>query len=365
MSNSKSNKREYKEYDFRYFPFELLALDIGKELKVSGYNNIHISTVIEENGQTYNYFITFKGVLFHSKSFIYYQDTNEKKADPSPIFYNYPKLHPNYEKRDNLGNVTKEKDKIGQEIEIFFEKFRTKIETLVNSLPKNLKSQICGPKLSILQSGFISKITEFPLNTFKQPDENQSPTMKLRLWTVQKKTEENNQQPINTDESNNVIVPGTNPNMKILTTIYDKRNLKTKAKIITKYESLRPFIYSSAKHNNASPGIKTLTYTMNLTSPVLHSGKEGVDIQLTLSRLIFTSLNSSSRNKELTLEDEQDSVILTEKAKKEDGVKDDNDESTIDEAVDDDSPPGSQINKRKRETEEEIDEHQNKRQKIE
>lgn len=370
MSNS---KREFKTYDFRVFPMEKLCLDIGKELTESKYGNIHIGTVIYEDDNPYNYSIKFNGVLFHSKSFIYYLDKKENKPEGStPIFYNYPKIHFNYEKRDETGKVLRIEDDIGKAIETFFENYRLKIEELVNAIAPRLKSQIAG-KDANKKADFISKVTAFPKNKYKQEDKDQSPTMKLRLFTVvQKKTNEKEKGPKNTtdddEEEKGILIPGTNPQVRIRTRAYDKRNTKKPAFLMENYELLKPIIYSSDKHKNASPGgMKEISYTMELASPVLHSGKEGVSLQLTISKFILCTVNSSSYNKGLSLEEENETALLTEQAKKNDDIRDDNDESTVEEFPND-SPPGSQINKRKREDVddgEEYEDHQIKRQKIE
>ena len=386
MSNSKPQRREYKDYDFRTFPFHLLSLDMGNEIKLSKYNNIHIPTCIIEDDTKYNYYIKFNRILFHSRSFIYYLDTGENKKDAQPIFYCYPKLHPDYEKKDNEGNILKLRDEDGDEIEKFFEKFRTTIESLVNKLPIKLKSQITG-KLSNLKSDFIDKITPFPVDKYKLPDENQSPTMKIRLWTVQKISNpayenENSNNIITTkDDENEVIVPGTNPKLKILSKIhkFEKHNKtnKLQSKLIDNYEEIRNYVHSSSKHINASSGsMKNLTFSMELLSPVLHS-KDGVDIQLTASKICITSVNSSARDRELSSNEQQELLELTKAAKKKYNIRDDNDQSndetnidlnddsTIEEFPDSPPPRGLLLSQNKRKREDEEDDHIVKKQKIE
>lgn len=375
-SSNKPQRKEYRDYDFRSFPFESLSLDIGKEIKPSKYNNLHIPTcIIADDDIKYSYYIKFPRVVFHSRSFIYYLDTTENKKDAQPIFYFYPKLHPDYEKRDKNGLVLKLRDPVGEEIEQFWAKFRITVEALVNNLPQKLKSQITG-KLSHLKSDFIDKVTAFPIDKYKQPDENQSTTMKLRLWTTSEKPEENageNKQIINNNEDSGLVVPGTNPKIKIITKIHklDPKNTKNLSKLIENYEEFKNYVYSSSKNKNASPGgMKTLTFTMDLLSPVLHSGKDGVDLQCTASKICITTVNSASRDKELPSAEQQELIALRKELKEKYGIRDDdsvddNDESTIDEN-NNDSPPAIG-NKRKRDDnddEEEYD-HINKKQKIE
>lgn len=379
---SSTQKDEYKDYDFRLFPFDLLSLNLGVgEIKPGNNGHIHIPTCIIEDGIKYNYTVKFSGVLFYSKSFIEYQDTSENKKDAQLAYYCYPKLHPDYEKKDANGIVLKTRCKDGDDIEKFFDTLRLKIEELINERPPRMKSQITGSKNAQLKTGFIQDIVVFPEDKYKQPDRNQSPTLRTKLWVTKKVNEkdgytQDSDNKVVKEDTNSLVIPGTNPKQRILTKLYRINKKQKTSKLWTKFDEFKEVIYS--KHKNYG-GMKDLIFGMEITAPVLHSSKGDVDIQITASKKFITSVNSSSRDKELSQLEQNEWIELTNAAKKEHDIKDDediNDDSTIEEIQSNehnmdeinlnDSPPAlPMIRKRKREDiDDDDDDHKTKKLKM-
>jgi hypothetical protein len=296
---------------YKTFPFDKVVLQDGiSNLTKSKFGDLHVQTKIKkDDGTLVDYTIKFIDpndvCVFNMPSISYYIAPGGDANKPS--FYMNPILHPGWREVDKNGNQLKIHDEFGDSIQEFFEQYELTITNLLNALPKDIKNFLLGIKKGSQTTDFFTPIIGFPLYDDKQglqagqPNENQSPTFKVKAFMgdTTDQTKEYNKK--NTEK---LVIPNTK-NI-LFTAFFDiRKSSKTGKNQIKKYEYIKPFLYSPAGHENASYERKELQVSLSILAPTLHikhSTQSGVnaDIQLTAESVTISGCSTINRNKELT-----------------------------------------------------------------
>jgi hypothetical protein len=303
-----SDNKQRIDYFYKTFPFENVVLQDGiANLTKSKFGDLHVQTKMkQEDGTLVDYTIKFIDpndvCIFSTPSISYYIAPG---GDPNkPSFYMNPILHPGWSDVDKNGNPLKTHDEFGDSIQEFFGKYEERITNLLNALQKDLKNFLLGIKKGSQTTDLFSPIIGFPVHEngllANQPNENKSPTFKVKTFMGDSTdpTKEYNKK-----KTEKLIIPGTS--VIIFTGFYNITRLsKTGKNKIKKYEDIKPFVYSSTGHVNASYERKELQVSLSIMAPTLHikhSIQYGVnaDIQLTAETITITGCSSINRNKEL------------------------------------------------------------------